>query len=213
MELTHFGASCVLVATKQLQILIDPPEAASGLKLPKLKAEVELSTTIGESGFSHQDIFKIASPGEYEIKTVEIQGIAAKLHVDDPKDPAKGIMYTIGAAGLRLLVTGNISGQLSDTQIESIGDINIMVVPVGGHGLTLDASAAAKLVAQFEPQWVVPVHYADGKTKYPMPQDDLKPFLKEVGGEDSKPIPKLKVSAKELGEETSVVVLEPQTQK
>ncbi len=211
MELTHYGAACVLVASKHLHILIDPPDVASGLKLPKLKAEVELTTTLGENGFSHKDIFKIASPGEYEIKTVEIQGIGAKLHIDDPKAPAKGIMYTIGTAGLRLLVTGNISGQLSEAQIENIGEVNVMIVPIGGHGLTLDANAAAKLVAQFEPQWVVPVHYNDGKTKYPMPQDDLKLFLKEVGGEGVKPIPKLKVSARELGDETSVVVLEPQT--
>ncbi len=85
-----------------------------------------------------------------------------------------------------------------------------MVIPVGGKGLTLDSNAAAKLISQFEPQYVIPVHYDDGATKYPMPQDKLDTFLQEVGAEATTPVAKLKVNPKTLGEEAEIVVLQRQ---
>ncbi|MBI4101002.1 MBL fold metallo-hydrolase [Candidatus Microgenomates bacterium] len=208
MELSFYGAGCVLVNTKNLQLLIDPPgKGYSGVKFPKSKVDVTLHTASQDGNLRRNGGFDIDSPGEYEIKTVEIQGIAAQLHIDKPEDPPRGVIYTVVAGDIHLLVIGNIAPQLNDEQIGAIEAVHVMAVPVGGHGLTLDANAAAKLVSQFEPSFVVPVHYDDGKTKYPVPQDKLGAFLKEVGGEGIQPAPKLKVTTKDLGEETKVVVL------
>lgn len=211
MEFTFYGAGCVLLATKQLKILIDPPEDSYGLKLPELKPDVTLKTVQAADSLNRQNGFTIAGPGEYELKGIVIQGIAAQLHIDDPKDAWRGVMYTVEYENLRVLISGNIAPSLKDDQTEQIGEVHLMVVPVGGHGLTLDASAAAKLVSQFEPRWVIPVHYDDGHTKYEMPQDKVDQFLHEVGAEVSAPAPKLKISSNDLAEETSVVVLEVQT--
>lgn len=208
MELSFYGAGCVLVATKQLKILVDPPGPDSGLKVPNLKPEVVLHTAVQDGDFKTEGHFEVDSPGEYEVKGVGIQGIAGQLHIDKPEDPQRAIMYLIEAGDLRLLATGSIAPELNEAQLEAIGDVDILVVQVGGHGLTLDPSAAAKLASQLEPTYVVPVHYDDGKTKYPMPQEKLETFLKEAGGEGIKPVPKLKVSAKEMAEETTIVVLE-----
>lgn len=209
MELSFYGAGCVLVSTKQLKVLIDPPGAESGIKLPNLKPDVVLHTAIQGGEVLTEGHFEIDSPGEYEVKGVGIQGIAAQLHIDKPEDPPRGVMYVLEAGDLRLLATGSVASDLNEAQLEAVGDIDILVVQVGGHGLTLDASAAARLTSQLEPSYVVPVHYDDGKTKYPMPQEKLETFLKEAGAEASKPEPKLKVSAKEITEETRVVTLAP----
>jgi L-ascorbate metabolism protein UlaG (beta-lactamase superfamily) len=209
VELTYYGAGCVFVATKLLKVLIDPPSPKSGVKLPKLNADVVLHTTVRDGEFERGDHFEIDSPGEYEIKGVSIHGVAAQLHIDEADKPKRGVMYALADADLRLLVTGNIAPELKDSQTEAVGDVNIVVIPVGGHGLTLDATGAAKILSAFEPQYVVPVHYDDG-TKYEMPQDKVDTFLNEVGAKDTKPQPKLKVTARDLGEETTVVVLERQ---
>lgn len=212
MELAYYGAGCVLITTKQGKVLIDPPAPTMGWQLPKLKPEVTLLTAQQPDGFIQSGGFSIASPGEYEIQGIEVQGIAAQLHVDEPKLPWRGLMYVVEAAGVRLLVAGNIAEELNSSQTEAAGEVDALIVPVGGHGLTLDVGGAAKLVSHFEPSFVIPVHYDDGKTKYPMPQDGLAPFLKEVGAEGSKPVDKLKLSALDnSSEDTTVVVLEVQS--
>lgn len=209
MEVSHYGAGCIYITTKQINVLIDPPAADTGIKLPKLKADVVLHTTRQDDLPNKDgDSLVIACPGEYEVQGVTIQGVAVQLHVDDPKNPHEGVMYSVGANGVRVLVTGNVAPELKDSQVDQVGEVNVLVVPVGGHGLTLDAQGAAGLVSRFEPQYVVPVHYSDGIAKYSLPQDDLKPFLNETGSEGTLPVPKLKVVAKDLGENTDIVVLE-----
>jgi len=90
--------------------------------------------------------------------------------------------------------------------IGNAGSTDVLVVPVGGKGLTLDAEGAAAVVAQLEPGYVVPVHYDDGVSKYPMPQDGVDLFLKEMGV-NPEPESKLRVNSKEAPTETQVVVL------
>lgn len=210
MEFTYYGGGRVLLATKDLKIALDPPDDAK-LKGSLGKADVRLATVQHNGGFKSGEQFKIDGPGEFEIKNVGIRGVASRLHIDDPKDPMRGVMYILEAKGLKVLATGNIAPTLSDRQVEAIGGVDVLIIPVGGHGLTLDATAAAALVSQFEPSFVVPVHYQDGKTKYEIPQDKIEVFLKEIGSEGVKPVPKLKISEKDLQEGApSVVVLEVQ---
>jgi L-ascorbate metabolism protein UlaG (beta-lactamase superfamily) len=93
--------------------------------------------------------------------------------------------------------------------VEALGQIDILVVPVGNHGLTLDAQAAAAFVSQLEPKYVIPTHFDDGKTKYEVPQDKVDAFLKEIGS-NPEPQSKLKILAKDLPLETTAVVLQHQ---
>lgn len=208
MEITHYGGGCIHVTTKQLSILIDPLEKEYKLKLPNLKADMVLYTAPNDAA-NGGDRFVVDSPGEYEMKTILVKGVAAQQHIDKPEDPKRGVIYAVAANDVHLLVLGNIDPNLSDKQREAIGEVNILAVPVGGHGLTLDANAAAKIISQFEPQFTVPVHYDDGKATYPMPQDKLDKFLHEMGGESPQAVDKLKVVAKELGEESKLVILKP----
>lgn len=211
MEFSFYGAGCIYIVTKELSILVDPPTSETGLKAPKVKADVVLfSNQAAKTDTVSSESFVVNMPGEYEIKGLSIQGIPAQLHVDKPEDPKLGVMYAVQHNDVRALITGNIDPELSDTQVESIGEVNILVIPVGGKGLTLDANAAAKLVSQFEPQYIIPVHYDDGVTKYPVPQDKLETFLQEVGVESPESKAKLKVTAKNLEQEAEVVVLERQ---
>ena len=209
MDFQYFGGGCVLITTKKLQILIDPPKPEYKLKLPKLKPDVILKTEVGSEGFKHNGEFLIESPGEYEIKGVMIQGIPARLHIDKKEDRRRAIMYSITTGDLHTLVTGNISPGLNEAQLEAIGEIDILTIPVGGKGLTLDANSAAKLVSQLEPRYVIPIHYAEDKANYPVPQDSIGNFLKEIGSETTNPQAKFKITNKDLAEDTQIIVLKP----
>ena len=146
----------------------------------------------------------IDCPGEYEVKGATIVGVPARLHIDESGH--RGTVYGIKVDGINVVVVGNIAGKLDEQQIENLGQVDVLVVPVGGHGLTLDAEGAAEVVTQLEPAYVVPVHYADEAIKYPVPQSGVDVFLKEMGASPESES-KLRISQKEIPTETQVVLL------
>lgn len=203
MDITYLGAGSVKLAGKSITVISDPYGEDSGLGKIMAKADVvTLSTSEGLG--SVQNAMVIDGPGEYEVKGAMIQGVPAQLHIDE--DGRRGTAYSLMIDGVNVVVTGNIAGKLDNKQTEQLGNVDVLVVPVGGHGLTLDAEGAAAVVTQLEPSYVIPVHYDDGKTKYSMPQDSVDVFLKEMGV-SPEPETKLRVNAKEAPAETQVVVL------
>ena len=197
MELTYLGAGCVRVATKTATFLIDPFEKSQG----GAKADVALLTEEKPVEFGGM---KFEGPGEYEVQGVMITGVPARLHIDEEGERAT--IYSIRSEGINLVVTGNIAAKLSDHQTEALGKVDVLVLPVGGHGLTLEPEEAAELVSRLEPAYVVPVHYDDGKTQYEVPQAKVDIFFKEIGS-NPEPVGKLKVSSKDLPVETQPAYL------
>ena len=90
-------------------------------------------------------------------------------------------IYRVEIGDARIGIVGNIDKKISDEQLEALGLIDILIIPVGGGGYTLDATDAASLVRSIDPKVVIPVHYADNSLKYEVPQDDLKLFIAELG--------------------------------
>lgn len=205
MDISYFGVGCVKISGKQVDIVCDPYDEKSGLGKIKTSSDVVLVSGY-EPGVNGVSGMLIDGPGEYEVKGAMITGIPARLHIDEAGD--RGTIYSIIVDGLNVAFLGNITPELSDKQVEGLGQVDVLVVPVGGHGLTLDSVAAAAMVSRLEPKYVVPTHYDDGKTTYPMPQELLAKFLSEVGATNVEPITKLKLSSKEMPTETTVVILQ-----
>ena len=124
---------------------------------------------------------KTSVVGRKDLNTNNSTGTAAKRHVDTDEDGLKSTIYSIKRGDIRLAIVGNIDAKLSDDQLESIGVVDILVLPVGGGGLTLDAMSAKAIVSSIDPKVVIPVHYADPKLKYEVPQEGVEAFIKELG--------------------------------
>ena len=90
-------------------------------------------------------------------------------------------MYRIEAHDIRVAVVGNIYEKITEAQLEELGVIDILILPVGGGGYTLDATGAAHVARAIDPKIVIPVHYADSALKYEVPQDTVETFVKELG--------------------------------
>ncbi|HSH31909.1 MAG TPA: MBL fold metallo-hydrolase [Candidatus Saccharimonadales bacterium] len=205
MDITYLGAGGVKLGGKHLTVWCDPPPAAAKAKPPADVALFSSSDAKTDSGA----IMTIDGPGEYEVKSALIVGVPARLHVD--ADPAaagsRGTIYAIDLDGVKVVFLGNVAAGLSNEQVEQLGRVDILIVPVGGHGLTLDAIAATQIVTTLEPKYVIPTHYDDGKTKYAMPQDNLAKFTSEMGA-SPEPVAKFRPNAKDMPLETTVVVLQ-----
>jgi L-ascorbate metabolism protein UlaG (beta-lactamase superfamily) len=191
-EIEYKGANCIVVSSKKASLVVDPKLSVVGLKDASVKDAVELATEARFAVNSEDAKLVIEGPGEYGIGDFDIHGIAAQRHLDTEADPKVSTIYRIETGGIRLAVIGNIYEKLSEDQLEEIGIIDVLVIPVGGSGYTLDATGAATVTRQIDPKVVVPVHYADDALTYEVPQSDAETFIAEL----SAPVeeaPKLKL--------------------
>lgn len=180
-EIEYKGANSVVISSRKASIVTDPKLSLVGLKDVSVKDAVELATEARFVIESEDAKLIIEGPGEYGIADFDISGIAAQRHLDAETEPKISTIYRVETADIRTAVIGNIYEKLSEDQLEEIGIIDVLVIPVGGSGYTLDATGATTIIRQIDPKIVIPVHYADDAIKYEVPQSDLEIFTAELG--------------------------------
>lgn len=180
-EIEYKGGNTVTLTTKKANLVFDPKMSVFGLKDLEVNGAVELLTEPRFSVNNSNVKLQIGVPGEFGVGDCDIKGIAARRNLDADDVPAGSVIYSILIGDNRVAIFGNVFEKLSDDQLEEVGIVDIMIVPVGGNGYTLDAHGAANLVRKVDPKVVIPVHYADSKLSYEVNQDDLDLFVKELG--------------------------------
>lgn len=180
-DVEYKGGNSVVIATKKSTLAIDPRLSVVGLKEPKLTHDVELATEARLALGEAEGRVLIEGPGEYEVGDFTIRGVAATRHIDTPEQEKIATLYRVEVGDCSFAVVGNVASEVSEEQLEALGVVDIVILPVGGNGYTLDATSAVALVRQIDPKVVIPVHYADSGLKYEVPQDSLEQFTKELG--------------------------------
>ncbi|MDB5166873.1 MAG: hypothetical protein JWN26_18 [Candidatus Saccharibacteria bacterium] len=180
-DIEYKGGNTLLIATKKATLVIDPKLSIVGLKDIVIKDAVEIATEVRFATNGQDAKLLIEGPGEYGVADFDIKGIPAQRHLDAEGQPLLSTMYRIEVGDVRIGLIGNIYEKLSDDQLEELGLLDILIIPVGGNGYTLDATGAASLVSKIDPKVVIPVHYADKALTYEVPQDDLSQFVSELG--------------------------------
>lgn len=196
-EIEYKGGNGVVLSTKKATIVADPNLSVVGLKNLSVKESIELATEERFAINAADAKLIIEGPGEYGIADFDITGVAAQRHLDAETDPKRSTMYRIQAGDIRVALIGNIYEKLSEDQLEALGVVDIVVIPVGGGGYTLDPEGAAALVRAIDPKVAIPVHYNDNSVKYEVPQAELDEFTKALGApvEDAGAKLKLKSAA------------------
>lgn len=179
-DIEYKGGNTVTIATKKTELIFDPKLSVIGLKDAPVNDAVEIVT---EERFATNDSkskLQIDGPGEYEIGDISIKGVRAYRHIDAYEGEPLSTMYRVEIGDVRLAVLGNVSPKLQDDQLEALGVVDLVIIPVGGNGYTLDSVNASTLVRQIDPRAVIPIHYHDSNIKYEVPQDDVELFIKEL---------------------------------
>lgn len=205
MEAQFYGANCIRLTTKKAVIVVDDNLANLGQKSITKADNIELLTTGLIKALPAR--LTLYAPGEYEVSDISIQGIAARGAMDEAGKFSATIFKVI-AGDVRVVILGHIFPELTDEQLEAIGTVDVVFVPVGGHGYTLDAQDALKLIRKIEPKVVIPTHYADPSLKYEVPQDSLDEAIKGLAMEPKEKVTKLSLKPTDLSEITSLIVLE-----
>jgi L-ascorbate metabolism protein UlaG (beta-lactamase superfamily) len=180
-EIEYKGANCIVISTKKAKLIVDPKLSIVGLMDISSKGAIELATEDRFATNSPDAILEINGPGEYGVADFDIKGIPAQRHLDNESSIMMSTMYRVEIGDTRIGIIGNIYEKLSDEQLEKLGVVDILVIPVGGNGYTLDAIGATGLVRAIDPKIVIPVHYFDKLLKYEVQQDSLDLFITELG--------------------------------
>lgn len=179
-DIEYKGGNTVVISTKKATLIVDPKLSAVGLKDLSTKDAVVLATEPRFATNASDARLNIEGPGEYEVGDFSIRGAAAHRHIDTEAEESLATIYRVEVGDVRLGLLGNIAPKLNEDQLEELGVVDILILPVGGNGYTLDATSAATLVRQIDPKAVIPVHYADDALAYEVPQDILETFTKEL---------------------------------
>lgn len=205
VEIEYLGGNCVKIKNKKTSLIVDDNLESLGLKTRTTDDAVALVTS-KDIEVKNEGRFKVDCPGEYEISEVSIKGIANRSHLDE--DGKRATSYVVRISGIVVAVLGHVHPDMTDEQLEEIGMVDVLIIPVGGSGYTLDPIGAVKLANKVDPKIVIPTHYADKDIKYPVPQVELDEFIKICGTAEPERTNHLKLKEADLGDKMHTVILE-----
>lgn len=209
MEITWLGHSCFKLKDKQATLITDPFSPDIGYSLDKQVASV---VTVSHQHPGHCFVEGItgspkmvSGPGEYEISNMLIIGVSTFHDNEKGAIRGKNTVYLIELNELSICHLGDLGHVLSDEQVEELGNVDVLLLPVGGVS-TINAPVSTEIVRQLEPKIVIPMHYKTPAIKSQL--DPVDRFLKEIGIHDIKPQAKFSVTKTNLPLSMQVIQLE-----
>ena len=190
-------------------IVMDPVDRESGYDMGRPTADIV--TVSSAAKVSHANTRGIRgeftildAPGEYEIRGVQLMGVATRPpRVEGEPLGERNTIFVVEAEDLRVAHLGGLGWRMSPDQAEQLGEIDVLIIPIGGTPV-LDAAEAARLVREIDPKVVIPMHYTPDENDLP-PQD----FIKAVGATPEAPTNRASIQRRGLSENTRLVVLQP----
>jgi L-ascorbate metabolism protein UlaG (beta-lactamase superfamily) len=222
MEITWYGHSCFRLTERNYATVVTDPFDNKSIGYDPLKLRSDIVTVSHDApGHNNTDSVKgtshvIEGPGEFEIGGVFVTGVQTDGSGSGKKKSkakengtasARNTIYVFDYDGITVAHLGDLREVPTQSEIESLGTINVALVPVGGGG-ALNAAKAAEVISLIEPNLVIPMHYSTPSAKVSL--DSLNKFIKEMGLSKAETQPSLKVTRSGLPNETHVVVLDYQ---
>lgn len=210
MDITWYGLSCFrLTERNQTTVMTDPYAAGMGIE-PGGTTRADV-VTISHDAPGHNNVemltgnpYVLTTPGEYEIGGTFITGVP--MHHVGEGIQRYNVGYLVNYGGLTVFHAGDLAYVPDQTAVEAIGQVDTLLLPVGG-GNTLNASQAADIVALLEPSYIVPMHYA--LPGLGLELDEVDKFLKAMGVSSVEEEETLRVTSSSLPEQPQVVLMKP----
>lgn len=172
MRLTWYGHSCFHLEWDEGTLVFDPytPGKVPGLTLPLLHADrVICSHKHGD----HNYVAGVVCSGQ--MPDMDIQQFPSFHDAEQGTLRGDNLITVVHAKGIRLAHLGDLGHPLTKAQTEDLGQVDVLLIPVGGF-YTIDAAQAKALIDMVSPSVVVPMHYRRGEQGLQQ-IEELAPFL------------------------------------
>ena len=213
MQLFWHGYSSIRIEAKiedqDVTLMTDPYENEASLRFPRTASpDVLLLSHQDRKKFNLEAVqgtpFIISDPGEFEVKNLFVYAIQDPAIDSGTKN--RQMIYKCMVEGMSVVFLGQLKRKLTDMELEVVGSVDILVIPVGG-GDVMDGKMATAVIADIEPRVVVPINFDIPGIKAPLA--DVNSFCKNLSGCKRQDANKLKIAKKDLpAEDLLVVVLE-----
>ncbi len=208
-------ASFLLQAADGTKVITDPYESGAyggGIMHRSIDIQPDI-VTVSHDHADHGYVegipgsFEVVrSPGEKSIKGIEVKGIGC-FH-DLEKGAARGpnVMFVTTVDGIRIAHLGDLGHELASCELEQMGEIDVLLIPVGGY-YTIGPEQATRVAEQLKPKLIIPMHFKNEKVNLTIgPVDDFLKGKQNVRMSDTSEI---EVTKDSLPAETEIVVLKP----
>ncbi len=207
MKIRWRGHASFLIETGGQRIVTDPFNAEVGYPMVPLEADI---VTVSHEHWDHNavesiggDPLVIKGVGAREVEGIFLHGIDSCHDINQGRDRGANTIFKISAEGIHVVHLGDLGHPLSAEQVAEIGQVDILLVPVGGT-FTIDSQGAVTVANLLQPRIVIPMHYATPHLSFELAP--VEGFTSQYDLVVKKPY--LEVQAADLGAEMRIVVLD-----
>lgn len=174
MKLKWLGHACFLIASETgLRIITDPYGTVQGVKYGPIKEAADI-VTMSHDHFDHNAVSSVAgkpelvrSSGTRTVKGIQFKGVACYHDDSSGKQRGSNIIFCFAVDGIKVCHLGDLGHALSSEQIKEIGDVDVLLIPVGGF-YTIDARVATQVCHDSKPKVIMPMHYKTAQLDFPI---------------------------------------------
>ena len=216
MNIQYYGHSCFKITTKtegrgseDVVAFIDPFDKKIGLKPPQGRADVVFVSHIQHSDHNNVEALKdnpviIDAPGEYSVKGISVAGVDSFHDDKEGIERGRNTIFVLDTEDIRICHLGDLGSELSVKQLEKIGEVDILMIPVGGK-YTIDIKKAVKVAKSLSPSLIIPMHYKMNGANRDLA--DEKDFCGEIGNCPKQKVNKITIKKKDLEDKNMEILL------
>jgi len=210
MKIKWLGHSCFLFTSNSgIRIITDPFDDTVGYRLPEEKADIVLTS---HDHFDHNYIeavkgsfVHVNKPGSTTVKGIPVTGVSTYHDEKNGSKRGKNIVFKLDIDGVKVCHCGDLGHILTEEQVREIGDVDVLLVPVGGT-FTVDAAGAMQVVKQLKPAVTIPMHFKTEDLSFNI--DGVEKFLELAGGGQRVERQEIELNAQALSDYLGVIVLD-----
>jgi L-ascorbate metabolism protein UlaG (beta-lactamase superfamily) len=215
MKVKWLGHACFLITSESgLRIITDPyTTGAFGLEYAPV-AETADIVTVSHDHADHNNVAAVkGNPqvvrglGSHEVKGIQFKGIATAHDESAGKQRGSNTIFCFTLDGINVCHLGDLGHELSDQTVADIGDVDVLLIPVGGN-FTIDAIVANGVCKKLAPKLIIPMHYKNARCPT-FPVASVDEFTREREQVKTPPGSEIEVNKEELPATAETIVLKP----
>jgi L-ascorbate metabolism protein UlaG (beta-lactamase superfamily) len=203
-------AAFLITAENGTRIVTDPYKTEPGLDYGKITETADI-VTASHQHTDHNNVNavkgspKIVGYSE-EVKGIKIRAIPAYHDATGGSQRGANIIFCFDVDSVNVCHCGDLGHELTTQQVNNIGKVDVLLVPVGGT-FTIDATGATKVAEQLKAKVIIPMHYKTDKTGLPIA--GVEDFLKGKNNVTRLNESEIEITASKLPSTAQIIVLKP----
>lgn len=212
MKIKWLGhASFLVTADSGIRIVMDPYKPDGSIAYGEIRETADI-VTVSHEHLDHNNARAVRGNPVVLRQSGEAKGIkftAVGTYHDQAGGKQRGsnTIFCFIVDGVRICHMGDLGHIPDERQINEIGLVDVLLMPVGGF-FTLEPDDAGRVIDKIKPRVVIPMHFKTAKSAK-MPIGDVEKFLKGKQNVIRSDTSEMEFKPETLPTATRIIVLKP----